>query len=242
MKLKSKIIINAVGALIFTLPLVGSVDASTTVLATKTNSKIKVVKKATEKKTSKCQVSIIKRRIHAYSFDREVITPKGFAWTKGKTLNVNGKIYLWNTKENKAELYYHLTNHYVRMTKLGTPLSAVRVNIGDAFIKASDVKLASGKKMSAINTAVQVEDNYKIAASEADLLDLKELINNQKTVKKTIKYKLASFDEKYNYDQNVLAAKSLIKSRQNLSAAQVQYLIWNLKTSKKELSGAKVKS
>lgn len=62
------------------------------------------------------------------------------------------------------------------------------VKIGDAFIKASDVKYVDGKFLKPINSASQAEDNAKIAMSESEELDLKDLINKQIAVQGSIKY------------------------------------------------------
>lgn len=181
-----------------------------------------------------------------YAFNGKVITPKGFAWTSLAPIKVNGAIYLWNEQENKAELYYHLTNHYQKMANLKTSPSfpeVVKINtvkIGDAFIKASDVKYVDGKFLKPINSASQAEDNAKIAMSESEELDLKDLINKQIAVQGSIKYKLSSFYKRYNYDQAIDDAKSVL-NKATVSAAQAQYLIWNIKTAKDELDGAKVK-
>lgn len=114
------------------------------------------------------------------------------------------------------------------------------VKIGDAFIKASDVKYVDGKFLKPINSASQAEDNAKIAMSESEELDLKDLINKQIAVQGSIKYKLSSFYKRYNYDQAIDDAKSVL-NKGTVSAAQAQYLIWNIKTAKDELDGAKVK-
>ena len=76
--------------------------------------------------------------------------------------------------------------------------------------------------------------------SESEELDLKDLINKQIAVQGSIKYKLSSFYKRYNYDQAIDDAKSVL-NKDSVSAAQAQYLIWNIKTAKDELDGAKVK-
>lgn len=76
--------------------------------------------------------------------------------------------------------------------------------------------------------------------SESEELDLKDLINKQIAVQGSIKYKLSSFYKRYNYDQAIDDAKSVL-NKGTVSAAQAQYLIWNIKTAKDELDGAKVK-
>lgn len=114
------------------------------------------------------------------------------------------------------------------------------VNVGDAFIKASDVNYVDGKFLKPINSASQAEDNAKIAMSESEELDLKDLINKQSTIHTTAKYKLSSFYKRYNYDQAIDEAKSIL-SKGSVSTSQAQYLIWNIKITEDELDGAKVK-
>ena len=185
-------------------------------------------------------------RAPLYSFNGKVITPKDFAWTSLVPLKANGAIYLWNEQKNKAELYYHLTNHYQQMANLKTSPSFPEVikintvNVGDAFIKASDVNYVDGKFLKPINSASQAEDNAKIAMSESEELDLKDLINKQSTIHTTAKYKLSSFYKRYNYDQAIDEAKSIL-SKGSVSTSQAQYLIWNIKITEDELDGAKVK-
>lgn len=185
-------------------------------------------------------------RAPLYSFNGKVITPKDFAWTSLVPLKANGAIYLWNEQKNKAELYYHLTNRYQQMANLKTSPSFPEVikintvNVGDAFIKASDVNYVDGKFLKPINSASQAEDNAKIAMSESEELDLKDLINKQSTIHTTTKYKLSSFYKRYNYDQAIDEAKSIL-SKGSVSTAQAQYLIWNIKITEDELDGAKVK-
>lgn len=196
--------------------------------------------------TTIVQVKKDDNRASLYSFNGKIITPKDFAWTNLVPLKVNGAIYLWNEQENKAELYYHLTNRYQKMANLKTSpgfpevIKINTVNIGDAFIKASDVTFADGQHLKPINTASQAEDNSKIAMSESEELDLKDLINKQATVQDTTKYKLSSFYKRYNYDQAIDEAK-LALNKGSISAAQAQYLIWNIKTNQSALDGAKVK-
>lgn len=183
--------------------------------------------------------------IPIYSYTGKDKTPSGYAWPGLTELNVNGKIYIWNEQDQKAELYYHLTNRYQQMANLKTSPgypTVLRMNIvdvGDALVKASDVKFTEGRTLIAANTATQAEDNAKTSMSETEETSLKDLIDQASTVQDTIKYKLSSYNKRYNYDQAVSEAKSAMKD--SLSAAQVQYLIWNIKLNKSELNGAKVK-
>lgn len=185
--------------------------------------------------------------IPIYSFDGEESTPSGYAWGPKHSLSVNGAMYLYNDKTQKSELYYHLTDRYQGMSNLKTSpafpdvVKGNVVNVGDAFVKASDVNIYGGEKLEPINTADAAEDNSKIAISESDELDLKDLINNADSVKNSVKYKLSSFYKRYNYDQAVKQAQTATNERKLMSAAEAKYLIWSLKTYESELNGAKVK-
>lgn len=182
-----------------------------------------------------------------YSFNGEESTPSGFAWGPKTELHVNGLMYLYNDKTQKSELYYHLINRYQTMDNLKTSpdfpteIKIGFVNVGDAFVKASDVKWIDGERLKPINTAEDAENNSKIALTETNELDLKDLINKADSVRNTTKYKLSSFYKRYNYDQAIRDAQTEVNSRKLMSTAEAQYLIWNLKTYENELDGAKIK-
>lgn len=188
-----------------------------------------------------------KNSIPTYSFDGEESTPSNYAWGDKTDLNVNGAMYLYNDKTQKSELYYHLTDHYQKMANLKTSpgfpevIKINTVNVGDSFVKASDVDFAGGERLKPINTADEAENNNKIALTELEEADLKDLINKAATVQDSVKYKLSSFNKRFNYDQAVKLAQTETNSRKLMSTAEAKYLIWNLKTYENELDGAKVK-
>lgn len=188
-----------------------------------------------------------KSKAPLYSFDAEKSTPAGYAFMKGTDFKVNGAMYLYNAKIDKSELYYHLTNHYHTMANLKTSpdfpnrFNTELVDTGDAFVKASDVKFFSGKKLKPINTAVSAKDGSKIAILENQEADLKDLLGKVDSVKNSVKYKLSSSLKRDNYDLAVRNAQTQVNSRKLMSTAEAQYLIWSLKTYESELDGAKVK-
>lgn len=238
MKAKPKILLVSATALMAMAPMAPAVTNMQTIFASTKQGKVK--SRATTTVKTKANGAL------AYSFDGEDSSLSGYAWTKGKKLNVNGALYVWNKKENKAELFYHLTNKYQTMVNVKTSVNfpkVVRTNyldVGDTFVKADDVAYVSGKVLKPINDAMQAEDNAKIAASELNELNLQDLVKKQKAVHSSVKYKLSNFNKRYNYDQTVAEAKVTLK-KGNLSAARAQYLIWNLKTTQSELNGAKIK-
>lgn len=188
-----------------------------------------------------------KSKAPLYSFYAEKSTPVGYAFMKGTDFKVNGAMYLYNAKTDKSELYYHLTNHYHTMANLKTSpdfpnrFNTELVDTGDAFVKASDVNLFSGKKLKPINTAVSAKDGSKIAILENQEADLKDLLGKVDSVKNSVKYKLSSSLKRDNYDLAVRDAQTQVNSRKLMSTAEAQYLIWSLKTYESELDGAKVK-
>ena len=188
-----------------------------------------------------------KSKAPLYSFDAEKSTPAGYAFMKGTDFKVNGAMYLYNAKTDKSELYYHLTNHYHTMANLKTSpdfpnrFNTELVDTGDPFVKASDVKFFSGKKLKPINTAVSAKDGSKIAILENQEADLKKLLGKVDSVKNSVKYKLSSSLKRDNYDLAVRDAQTQVNSRKLMSTAEAQYLIWSLKTYESELDGAKVK-
>lgn len=188
-----------------------------------------------------------KSKAPLYSFYAEKSTPVGYAFMKGTDFKVNGAMYLYNAKTDKSELYYHLTNHYHTMANLKTSpdfpnrFNTELVDTGDAFVKASDVNLFSGKKLKPINTAASAKDGSKIAILENQEADLKDLLGKVDSVKNSVKYKLSSSLKRDNYDLAVRDAQTQVNSRKLMSTAEAQYLIWSLKTYESELDGAKVK-
>lgn len=182
-----------------------------------------------------------------YSFNAEKSTPSGYAFMKGTDFAVNGAVYLYNVATDKSELYYHLTNRFHTMADLKTSpdypnrFNTSLVDVGDAFVKASDVEFLYGKKLKPINSADSVKDGSKIAILENQEADLKDLLAKADSVKNSVKYKLSSFTKRYNYDQAVSEVQTQVNSRKLMSTAEAQYLIWSLKTYESELDGAKVK-
>lgn len=158
---------------------------------------------------------------------------------KGKlTLNHNSYVY---TKKGKR------TGKLLRKGKSVKYVGKVSVN-NDAnnfyFYQdgiASDVKWVDGERLKPTNTADEAENNSKIALTETNELDLKDLINKADSVRNTTKYKLSCFYKRYNYDQAIRDAQTKINSRKLMSTAEAQYLIWNFKTYENELDGAKIK-
>lgn len=133
------------------------------------------------------------RNVPVYNFEAQTSMPSYYITgnSSNNTFSADGKIYLWNSRENKAELYYHLTNQYQTMEDLkNSPHfpDVIRTQTMDlnqnVFVKASDVYYINGKYLNPINTPTQAKDNDKIVASEIERIELKELTNEKILLKK----------------------------------------------------------
>lgn len=84
----------------------------------------------------------------------------------GDEMAVNQKLYLWDAKENKAELYYHVQNSLVY--KSGAEDDRQNTAYSNLYVKASDVAL-SGRKLKTSNTEAEAKADSALAtASEKD--------------------------------------------------------------------------
>lgn len=152
--------------------------------------------------------------------------------------NVDGAWYIWDAKENKAELYYHLAKSTYSVYIPNTSRGYKEVNVGNAFVKASEVDF-HGIKLTAQNTAEEAKENAKLAStSQKD--KLQSYVSNSDSVKNSTKYKLSSKTKRENYDTAISAAQAAIKSN-TTTVAEVNQLDWLLEKSNKALDGAKVK-
>lgn len=154
----------------------------------------------------------------------------------GDELAVNQKLYLWDAKDNKAELYYHVQNSLVY--KAGAEDDRQNTAISNLYVKASDVVL-SGKKLKLSNTEAEAEVNSKLATvKEKD--ELIQAISDVNTVKDSIKYRLDTWVDRSLYDQAVENAKTIADDKDATKMA-VSEALWQVNFAKKNLKGAKVK-
>lgn len=156
--------------------------------------------------------------------------------TDGDQLAVNQKIYLWNTKENKAELYYHVQNSLVYKT--GAEDDRHDTAISNLYVKADDVAI-SGQKLTTLNTASEAEADSKLATN-SEKAELTQAISDAASVKDSIKYRLDNWVDRSLYDQAVENAQTIAQDK-NATKMAVKEALWQVDFAEKNLKGAKVK-
>ena len=80
---------------------------------------------------------------------------------QGGNLKVDKLLYIWVPAENKAELFYHLKGHEFYASDLPGGGGPDSIDVGDGYVKASDVRFIAGVKLSPINTAEEAQQNAK---------------------------------------------------------------------------------
>ena len=73
---------------------------------------------------------------------------------QGGFIKVDKLLYLWIPAENKAKLFYHLKGHQFYATQ---PDVSEKIDVGDAYVKSSEVKFVYGIKLKPNNTAQDAE-------------------------------------------------------------------------------------
>ena len=76
-------------------------------------------------------------------------------------LRVEKLLYLWVPADQKAELFYNLTIHQIYSNK------SEKMELGDAYVRASDVKYGYGIKLKPSNTKAEVEAQAQAQAKSA---------------------------------------------------------------------------
>ncbi|RVU70574.1 MULTISPECIES: SLAP domain-containing protein [Lactobacillus] len=154
----------------------------------------------------------------------------------GDELAVNQKLYLWNAKDNQAELYYHVQNSLVYQA--GAEDERQNTAISNLYVKASDVDI-SGQKLKTSNTKAEAQADSALATS-SEKQGLTTAISDVDSVKASVKYRLDSWVNRSLYDQAVENAKT-IASDKTATKAAVKEALWQVDFAKKNLKGAKVK-
>lgn len=154
----------------------------------------------------------------------------------GDELAVNQKLYLWNVKDHKAELYYHVQNSLVY--KAGAEDDRQNTAISDLYVKASDVTI-SGRKLKTSNTEAEAQADSDLATTE-EKQKLTNAISDADSVKASIKYRLENWVNRSLYDQAVENARA-IASDKNTTKAAVKEALWQVDFAKENLKGAKIK-
>ncbi|EEJ72020.1 SLAP domain-containing protein [Lactobacillus ultunensis] len=185
-----------------------------------------------------------KDNLQFYNMNGENITPSGYTYPRHQLLGVDGQMYIWVPKENKAELFYHIVATNKSFDTIHAPNTSYRdddVEIGNAFVKASEVEEYSGlTKPAVINTAEEAKTDAETQATTSELNKLQTLVDNANTVKQSAAYKLTGHSTQKNYDVSVKEAQTMLNSKRKLSAAEVKLTSWILQTRVKNLYGKKI--
>lgn len=154
--------------------------------------------------------------------------------------DVNSGWYIWNEKEKKAELYYHLSKSEFSIfaPTSDLPYHYKTQNIPNAFVKASDVDF-KGVKVKILNSESQAKNDTALASGDQKKELVAKIANNAK-VTASLKYKLSAKDKRENYDNAVQEIKQAVDSSKT-TVLEVRELTWYLENSENELDGAKVK-
>ncbi|CCI85529.1 SLAP domain-containing protein [Lactobacillus pasteurii] len=147
--------------------------------------------------------------------------------------------YIWNSSENKAELYYHLTARIVEPYGDDESSEPERSSC-DLYVKASDADTVTGLKLKAQNTAKEAEADYNKIASKELKNRADTLLAAVDTVKASDKYRLSDYQTRAAYDQ---ALASLTKAKNDSQTTQMVMasLIDQVQISQKRLDGKKIK-
>lgn len=154
----------------------------------------------------------------------------------GDELAINQKLYLWDAKENKAELYYHVQNSLIY--KSGAEDDRQNTAYSNLYVKASDVAL-SGRKLKTSNTEAEAKAASALATA-SEKTSLTNAISDESTVKTSDKYRLDNWVNRSLYDQAIENAKTVAVDKDATKAA-VNEALWQVNFAKKNLKGAKVK-
>ncbi|WEV70967.1 SLAP domain-containing protein [Lactobacillus sp. ESL0785] len=136
---------------------------------------------------------------------------------------VDAKLYLWVEHDHQAELFYHILHSDSDQTADETV-----PDYSNSFVKASDIKITGGVKLTSLNNAKDAKaDN--VIATDTNKQELRQLFADNLANA----YTDASLRQNYN---NALAiAASVIRST-TASRGEVKEATWLLKTTEDQLS------
>ncbi len=119
-----------------------------------------------------------------YDINGQVRTNLGETFDTGDKIPVDEELYIWQPKENKAELFYHIARN-------GDTFDSVQYGkITEdyrSYIKVTGTSHISGPQLTPINTAEEAKADAKVA-TKADKTDLQKLIDQDKVVKANENY------------------------------------------------------
>lgn len=154
-----------------------------------------------------------------------------------ETFTIGGAYYLWNAKDNKAELFYYVGSGTNPMSLSGS--SSKQTPTGALFIKASDVNLTQGIAPEPANTEAEAQSGRN-AATSSEKSSLTTAIANAEKVQASAKYKNAANSVKKDYNQAVAQAKQINASASSTGNA-VNFAIWQLNHIEQSMKVEKIK-
>lgn len=181
---------------------------------------------------------IMNKDTHMYLANGELKTKKPntndrVSYRKGQRTVVDQLVYLWVPSENKAELFYRVESGW---TPAGSEGYEPTTSLG--YVKVSDVDYDFGPQMvDPDNTAAEAEAGKAVATS-SDKAELNSLINEN--LEDNNLYKFSSLSQQWNYAGALQNAKEINDSK-TATINEVNQAVWELKFTKNELSGEKVK-
>lgn len=177
-----------------------------------------------------------------YDVDGKDMFP-GFKSFHYQTFTIGGAYYLWNAKDNKAELFYYVGSgaNQINLTTDGGNIGkdSKRTPTGALFVKASDVNLTQGVAPEPANTAAEAEAGRN-AATSSEKSSLTDAIANAEKVQASAKYKSAASSVKKDYDQAVAQTKQISASTSSTGNA-VNFAIWQLNHIEQSMQVEKIK-
>lgn len=122
--------------------------------------------------------------IDVYDVNGQVRTNLGETFDTGDKIPVDEELYIWQPKENKAELFYHIARNgdTIDSVQYGKITEDYR-----SYIKVTGTSHISGPQLTPINTAEEAKADAKVA-TRADKTDLQKLIDQDKVVKANENY------------------------------------------------------
>ncbi|QYN57429.1 hypothetical protein GYM69_09990 [Lactobacillus panisapium] len=122
--------------------------------------------------------------INVYDINGQVRTNLGETFDTGDKIPVDEELYIWQPKENKAELFYHIARNgdTIDSVQYGKITEDYR-----SYIKVTGTSHISGPQLTPINTAEEAKADAKVA-TRADKTDLQKLIDQDKVVKANENY------------------------------------------------------
>ncbi|RVU69941.1 MULTISPECIES: SLAP domain-containing protein [Lactobacillus] len=145
----------------------------------------------------------------------------------GTEFNVDQLRCIYLPSENKAELFYHLTDRSINKT-----------DVGNGFVKASDVTYLKNAKLKAVNTAAEAKDDNSLATS-GEKKQLQTIMNEVTKIKKSFAYTQASKEQNTKFNDAFSEAQNVVKN-DKATKNEVVFAGWYLQKAKEDLDGGPV--